>query len=260
MHKDVMGLLGRLGLKDRESRIYLACLRERDGLFVFEIAKATRVTRSTVDLTVRRLVQRGFLNKVKVGRRLRYFAQPPEAVLFRQKQLVEDLEQVVPMLATIGGQKKDTEIFYFEGSEGFRQVFDDILLHLRFAPADQRDLLAFSSGADSLRLFPNVQKIFIDKRIKAGAWYKAIATHESMKVVGWDNDPKALRRIKYMPPQVSGFRSEMAIYTDNVVLYSPVKPIGGVIIRNEKIAASMRALFTLVWGLLPEQETAPAAQ
>ena len=120
MYKDIMALLGRMGLKDREGRVYLACLKHKDGLFIYEIAKETRIGRSTADLIVKRLVQRGLLNKVKVGRRLRFFAQAPEAVLFRQKQLVEDLEQVVPILVGLGGQKKDMEILYFEGVQGFR--------------------------------------------------------------------------------------------------------------------------------------------
>src|SRR5271168_3400501 len=116
MRKDIMALFGRLGLKDRERRIYIACLRYKAGLFLYEIARETRITRSTVDLTVRRLLQHGFLNKVKVGRRQRYFALAPEALLFRQKQLTEDLEQVVPLLANIGGGKKDMDILHFEGA------------------------------------------------------------------------------------------------------------------------------------------------
>jgi predicted DNA-binding transcriptional regulator len=161
MHKDTISLLGRMGLKNRESRIYLTCLRHKDGLFIYEIAKETRITRSTVDLNVRRLVQRGFLNKIMTGRRFRFFAQAPEAILFRQKQLVEDLEQVVPMLNKIGGEKKDMEILYFEGAQGYKQVHDHALLHIKFSPSSKKDLLSFSSGANSMRLYPNMRKEFM---------------------------------------------------------------------------------------------------
>jgi len=252
MHKDIIGLLKRMGLKDRESRIYLTCLRHKDGLFIFEIAKETRITRSTVDLTVRRLLQRGLLNKVKVGRRVRFFAQAPEAVLFRQKQLVEDLEQVVPMLAKIGGEKKEMEILYFEGAQGFRQVHDDILLQTKFASGPKKDILSFASGADSIRLYPDIQKLFINKRVKNGIWYKGLAPKNSAHVREWLSDPKSLRTVKYMPADMDAFHIDAQIYADNVMLYSPTQPIGGVIIRNQKIADSMRALFNLVWKLLPE--------
>ncbi len=253
MHKDIIALLKRMGLKDRESRIYLACLRHRDGLFIYEIAKETRIMRSTVDLTVRRLLQRGFLNQVKVGRRLRFFAEAPEAVLFRQKQLVEDLEQVVPMLAKIGGEKKEMEILYFEGGAGFRQVHNDILLQAKFATELKKEVLGFSSGADSIRLFPDMQKNYINKRVRSGIRYKAIAPQSSVGVREWSNDEKALRSVKYLPDDSWQFRIETQIYADNVMLYSPSQPVGGVIIRNEKIADSMRALFKLVWDLLPDK-------
>lgn len=252
MHKDIMGLLGRVGLKDRERRIYIACLRHKSGLFIFEIARETRITRSTVDLTVRRLVQHGFLNKVKSGRRLRYFALAPEALLFRQKQLAEDLEQVVPMLANIGGEKKDMEILHFEGTEGLRRIHQDVLLHLRFAPPEKKDLLSFSSGANVMRIFPDMQKIFINKRIKLGSWYRAISTPESANVPEWTNNAKQLREVKYVSDKDFNWSMTTEIYADNVMIYSPMPPIGGVIIRNEKIADSMRALFYLMWRLLPD--------
>jgi|GEM_PF-1261654 predicted DNA-binding transcriptional regulator len=254
MHKDIKELMRRLGLKEREGRIYLTCLQYKNGLFIFEIAKLTRIMRSTVDLTVRRLVQRGFLNRIKVGRRLRFMADAPEALLFRQKQLVEDLEQVVPMLAKLGSQKQETEVIYFEGGEGYVRAYEDVLLNLTFAEGEKKDLLSFSSGVDALRLYPNMQKQFINKRIKAGAWYKAIAPQDSRKVREWVSDPKALRVVKYMPEGTKRFNIDMQTYADNVMLYSPAPPAGGVVIRNAKIAESMRSLFALVWSLLPEEK------
>ncbi|MGE4350588.1 MAG: helix-turn-helix domain-containing protein [Bdellovibrionales bacterium] len=252
MYKDIKAILKRIGLKDQEARVYLTCLRYKDGLFIYEIAKEISVGRTTVDLMVKRLVHQGVLNRVKVGRRFRFFALAPEALLFRQKQLVEDLEQVVPMLSILGGQRKDMEILYFEGTQGIRQVHDDILLNVKFAQGEKRNLLCFSSSPDFMRVFPDAQKVFIDKRIKCGAWFKAIATRESVGVPIASNDPKALRAMKYMPKGTNPFRMEMYAYADSVMIYSTVKPIGGVIIRNEKIADSLRALFTLVWSLLPE--------
>lgn len=251
MYKDIMNLLARAGLKNREGRVYLACLQNKDGLFIYEIARETKMGRSTVDQVVKRMVQRGFLNKVKVGRRTKFFAKPPEAVLFQQKQLVEDLEQVVPMLSKIGGQKKDMEILYFEGPLGLRQVHEDILLNVKFAHGEKRDLRGFSSGPDYTRVFPDAQKVFIDKRIKLGSWFRAVATRESIDVAISTNDPKALRAMKYLPEGFKPFRMEVYAYADNVTIYSTTPPIGGVIIRNEKIADSVRALFNLVWGLLP---------
>lgn len=251
MHKDILALLGRLGLKEREVRVYLCCLRYKDGLFTYEIVNETKVQRSTVNLIVKRLVKRGFLNQVKIGRRIKYFAQDPEAVLFRQKQLVQDLEKVVPLLGKIGGERKDMEILYFEGVEGYKQIQQDILLHLKFAEGEKRALKGFYSSSGYLKIFPEAQKAFIQKRIQMGVWGKTIATASASNQPEWSNDPKMLREFKFIPDDEFPFKMMIETYGDNVMLYSPEKPIGGVVIRNEKIADSMRVLFDLLWRLLP---------
>ena len=130
-------------------------------------------------------------------------------------------------------------------------MHNDILLNIRFAQGQKRDLLSFTSGPDFLRLFPDAQKVFINKRIKLGSWFRAIGTKESIAASVSTNDPKALRAMKYMPEGTEPFRMEVYAYADSVMLYSTTPPIGGVIIRNEKIADSVRALFNLVWKLLP---------
>ena len=247
-----MELLSRVGLKNRESKIYLTCLGFKDGLFIHEIAKHTRITRSTVDLTARRLAQRGFLNKVKVGRRFRFFALAPDAVLFRQKQLVEDLEQVVPILQKVSGTKKDMEIVYYEGAAGYKQIYDDALLQIKFSTGFKKDILSFSSGYEGKSLYPNIQKQFINKRIKTGAWYKAIAPQSSSLVPEWISDPKENRVVKYLPDGNYPFTIDIQIYADTTAMYSTTPPIGGVVIRNERITQSMRALFHHMWKLLPE--------
>jgi hypothetical protein len=191
------------------------------------------------------------LHKIKVGRRWRFMADAPEALLFRQKKLVEDLEQAVPVLAQLGGQRQETEVIYFEGAEGYVRIHEDVLLNLKFAEGEKKDLFAFASGTDAIKLFPNMQKQFIAKRIKNGSWYKGIAPQDSRGVREWTSDTKALRLVKYFPEGFGRFPIDIQIYADNVMLYSPTPPVGGVVIRNAKIAESMRNLFALVWALLP---------
>jgi sugar-specific transcriptional regulator TrmB len=250
MQKDILRLLIRLGLKDREARIYLTCLASSDGLFLHQIVQRTKIIRSSVDLMVKRLAQRGFLNRIKVGRRFRFFAQSPEALLFRQRQLAEDFERAVPLLSNIGGQKKDAEIFFFEGAQGFRDVHNEALLNIKFAEGQKKDILALASGTDSMRLFPDMQRVFIEKRIRNGSWYKAIVPASSQNVKEYRSDPKALREIKSIPSDSFKFHIEMQIYADNVMIYSPVAPVSGVIIRNEKVADSLRSLFYVIWGMV----------
>ncbi len=251
MFQDVVMMLSRLGLKEKDGSVYLVCLHFKEGLFVHEIVKETKLKRSTVDVVLERLIELGFMNKIKIGRRFKYIAQSPEAMLFKQEEVLEDFRTILPMLSNLGAQKGETEIRFFEGRKGLTQVYDDILMKTKFATGDHRKLVGFSSGVDFIKVFPKIQKDFINKRIKMGVDYQSIVSTKSIGVDEYMTDPSQLREIKHVDSNLFPFKSVFEIYADSVMIYSPQKPIGGVIIRNEKIADSMRSLFYLVWNLLP---------
>lgn len=250
MFRDVLSLLGRMGLRDAESRIYMVCLASDQGLFTHEIVKQTKLKRSTIDVMVKRLLQDGFLTKIKLGRRFQFQAQKPESLLFRQEELVEDWRQVIPVLKRIHTSNAKTEVLFFEGADGLQQVLDDILLHMKLAPEDKKEILALASGAEWTHLLPDVEKKFIAKRIKHGIHYRVLGTKTSKNVEAFQNNPKKLRRAKFIDDRLS-FIGDIQIYADNVSIYSLAKPVGGVIIRNPALAASLRSLLDFVWDLVP---------
>jgi len=55
-----------------------------------------------------------------------------------------------------------------------------------------------------------------------------------------------------MSDKFNKFQVDINVCADSLILYSPTPPIGGVIIRNAKIAEAMRTLFTMVWDMMPE--------
>lgn len=79
MFQDVISLLGRMGLKEKDAHVYLTCLHFPQGLYVHEIVRETGMNRSTVDVVLERLVAAGFANRLRTGSRDRYLAQSPEA-------------------------------------------------------------------------------------------------------------------------------------------------------------------------------------
>lgn len=251
MHKDILLLLAQMGFKERESRIYLTCLKYKDGLFIHQIVKETKIQRSTTVLVIQRLIQRGFIQRSKAGRRFKFFALAPEAILFRQRQWTEDFEKILPLLAQADQPPQDMEILHFEGMDGFKQTQQDILLRLQTAKGEKRVLLGFYGSAEYLKIFPEAQRAFIRKRVQMGIWGRAIATQKAADRPEWSNDPKMLREFKFVADKDFPFQMIVEIYADSVMLYSPIKPIGGIIIRNSRIAQSMRALFKLLWSLLP---------
>lgn len=252
MNNNALSILNRIGLKDKDAKVYLACLRFRGGLYVKDIVKETSLVRSTVDVIIDRLIEKGFLNKVKVENRFKYIAQRPEAVLFRQEELLRDFKEIVPDLSLLGGENANSEIRFFEGEDGFREIHRDILMKLKFSKGKGRQLLSFTSGLDVLNIFPDLQKRFIEKRVEMGVQYRCIVPMSSTSVYEYQSAPEVMREIKSIEEEKFPFKVTLEIYSDSVMIFSPRKPYGGAVITNPEISSSMRALFELVWSLLPD--------
>ncbi len=97
-----------------------------------------------------------------------------------------------------------------------------------------------------------MQRRFVEKRVKMGVWFRGIIPQDSADVFEYKKDKKYLRDVKHVDSKLFPFKATFETYGDYVMIYSPTKPYGGVVIHNQKIADSMRSLFYLVWHLLPE--------
>ena len=252
MFQDVALMFTKMGLKEKDAAVYLVCLHFKEGLYVHEITKKTKIKRSTVDVILERLIYEGYISKIKVGNRYKYFAQNPESILFKQEEILENFRAILPALSRLSGQKGETEIRFFEGKKGIREIHDDILLRLKFSEGREREIVSFVSATDTRKIFPDMQSRFVDKRVKMGVWFKGITPQSSANVFEYKNDPEYLRVVKHVDDKKFPFKATFETYADSIMIYSPTKPFGGVVIRNHKIADSMRSLFYLVWDLLPE--------
>ena len=134
MYQDAFDALGKLGLKRDEAKVYLACLRNKGGLFVHEIAGQTKVKRSTVDLILRRLAGKGFLNSFREGARRKFVAAAPETLVFDFQRSLEDFRAFIPMLMRLGSNSEQTRVTFHEGAKGVKAVFDDIVLTMKNLP------------------------------------------------------------------------------------------------------------------------------
>ena len=114
MPENIRKTLNRIGLKDPEIRVYLICLENKQGLFVAEIARETSIKRSTVNLILDRLSEKGFVTYHLDGNRKLFSAESPEALLFNLEESLTDLRGLIPLLRITSGADKKTKIRFFE--------------------------------------------------------------------------------------------------------------------------------------------------
>lgn len=248
--QDLLHLFTRLGVKPQEARIYLACLRHPAGLFTHEIVEQTSLNRSTANLMIDRLIGQGYLAKAKRGGRYQFFATPPQNLLMRQEALIGDFRDLLPLLSRLGPTTQEMEVRFFEGPAGIHQMWEICLNELMIAEGEGRELLNISSGQDVVRVFPTIERDFITHRVKAGIPIRIIAPSDAAASSAYDVSAKQLRDARYFDKKTYPFNIDINIYGQCVSIGSPSAPIGGMIMKNDRIAKSMRTLFNMLWLFL----------
>lgn len=250
MQLNVSTVFQHLGLKKEETKVYLACLKKKDGLRVQEIAKETGIKRSTVNLIIERLLQKGFITYYLDGARRVFTAEPPELLAYNFENVLGELKNFIPILKTVSGVEIPTKVRFFDGKEDIEKIYADVLLTLRMQSRENNELLAVSSGKDVFKVMPNHQKQFIDKRVKEGIPIRWIAPEsEISRSLG--NSKEEQRKIKFFDNQKYQFHIELDIYANSVAFFSLDDSPGGVIIESKELSSSLRSFFNLVWDLLP---------
>ncbi len=247
--QDAAPLLETLGLKRNEGRIYLCCLRAPRGLFVHEIVRETGVKRSSVNVILARLVERQFIHTVREGNRRKFLAQPPESLIFTLEKNLSDLRKVLPALLLLQNRKDEARVRFFQGACGLRQIYDDMLLAASLLPVGARTLYAISSGTEIMKVLPDIQRQFVDRRVKDRIRVNMIAARRPAHAT-WPSDKKACRETRYYDSSKYPFQIELTVYGNKVAFLSPFRPVSGVIIENRAMAGSLLSLHKMLWDML----------
>ncbi len=253
MYQDAFDALGKMGLKRPDAKVYLACLKAPAGLFVHEIVTSTKIKRSTVDLILRRLTAKNILSSFREGQRRKFTATAPEKILFAFQREMEDFKAVLPLLARLGNEDDQTRVTFHEGVPGLRTLFDEIILTLQDLPLPERVLHCITSNREIERLNPRFRKQFIDRRVQNRIRVEMIA-QRGTPTETWASSTRDLRITKMFDGQKYPLGMEVDVVHDRLILMSFRKPVGGLVVRNRVLAASMRSIFRLVWDLLGPPE------
>ena len=132
MWKIIKQNLEKIGFKENEIKVYLACLQFPQGLLVVDIVKQTNIKRGTVNLILERLTKAGYVTFYLDGHRKRYQAENLETIIFNFEENLKELKSILPLLLKPSPQQK-TKVRFFQGKDGLEQIFYDILLSCKLA-------------------------------------------------------------------------------------------------------------------------------
>ncbi len=162
--------LQKLNFDKKEADVYLALL-ELGEANIEQIAKKSKIKRTTVYHVIEALKTKGYIEMAKIGKKTLFYAQNPNKIKekLEEKKLV--LDKIMPGLLSITNTiDKKPKIRYFEGKEGIREIYKDTLKH------HDQEMLVWTTE-DILEYFDVdwLWKYYVIKRVKNKIWQRTIA-------------------------------------------------------------------------------------
>lgn len=239
--------LQEIGLSEKESLIYIHLLKV-DQASIADIAKDTKINRTTVYPVLDTLMTKGFVEEANENGKVFYQARTPdriESFLEEQKVKLEEQENtakdMIPRLKGIMREKGQRPIIeYYEGREAIMN-------------ASKNFYEGETEGGDVYIIFPRdeIENLFSEKerqsakerRVKKNVSTKTIYTYTKGDYVSPDNPGKRYR----IDPKEFPISSDIAVYGDKVRIYILGEKLGTVYIKSKDVADTLRSLFKLAF-------------
>ncbi|OHA66812.1 MAG: hypothetical protein A3C04_02810 [Candidatus Wildermuthbacteria bacterium RIFCSPHIGHO2_02_FULL_45_25] len=236
--------LRKLGLKEKEVRIYLAGL-ELGPNTVQNIAQKAGVTRPTCYEIIQSLEERGLFSQEQRGKKRYFAAQSPEKILHLlriQKREIEEKErEFIRIIAALESQyaaKDHKGISIFHGEEGINLLYEKI----SFAASPQ--IFVITSQHDARHEEKRTQAY---EQIK-----KRLGRIEAKEIVVNAKGPKrpfAYGDRSYIINSAVPFRGTLVLFEQAV--FFPDEKTEGHLIESSHLISLTKSLAFLLWEYLP---------
>ena len=251
-------ILEKLGLSEKEAKVYLAALELAQDT-VQNIAKKAGVNRPTAYFILERLMQLGLISTLDEGKKKLFVAENPkelENLLDEQKQEIENHkkeldENMNQLLAIYNAKLGKPVVKYFEGKDGLEAMdrYGRDKLHkgsevLSISPIDMME-----------KQFPARRQDAVNERIQLGIKSRAIYTHADGDVLKARNK-EMLRESIYVPREKLPVDASLVIYPGwgiKLFYYDVAKPYG-VVIEDLGFTKNFTLIFELAWAGAKIQE------
>lgn len=233
-------LLQRIGLNEKEAKIYLTLLNLKESPISF-IAKKSNLKRPTVYVILEALEKNGFVSHFKREKVLYYRASDPKLILESERNKIQDLERALPELQSIQSQFEIVpQMSVYQGKNGLIQIMEDTL-------NTKEELLCWCDVDLAINtILSDYFPTYLEKKIKKNIWLKGIFTHNEGGLRHKKNQVSELREVYLVPKEKFPFKNEINIYDDKVAIISHQDAVG-VIIQNKSIADTQKAIFNLAF-------------
>lgn len=257
MNKQPVDTLRSAGLSEKGATVYLALL-ELGGAFPSQIAKHTKLKRSTVYEILDDLAIKGLISELEKRNKYFYSIEHPnrlihlsERSIMRAQEGKEKLQELLPVLEGLyAGATDKPKVSYFEGVTGVMEIYQD-----HTAGENKYEMLGFVNVAELMRFLPQKKyREYVLRKQKLGIKTRGIIpdTPEDRayeKTIYRNTSKKILPKVRRIPKEAFPWKGDITIYGANkisIVNFNENQVVG-IIITSGTIHQMMRMIFELAW-------------
>lgn len=238
-----------LGMSDKESKVYLACL-EVGNATANQISTKSGISRSTTYFLLDGLASKGFVSYLDKGKVRHYAAEGPDFLLKRGKQNLSAVEKGMPELQRLWRESTSDQprVRYFRGLNNIKRMYDE-LLDLRW-----KNYLVFGS----VKFWAKTDKEwfwdYMKRRSSAGVHVKLIVedSPEAREQQEVENKLGGTE-VKFVPPnftQVRRLTSDVTVLPDRVIFQNYGRDMTSTVLHSRESADLMRLQHEMLWKML----------
>lgn len=240
----IKAILQKLGLSETEARVYTAILKLGSGT-VSTISKMAGSHRPTIYKSLSLLIEKNLVSRSRLGKRTVYVAEKPTVLSSLFEVFQDDFKQALPDLLKLYSRAKHRPIIrYFEGKEGVRHIYIDLLETVKRGGIIYR----YESPKDykkNKKLYP---RLYLERAGDHSEIEKFVITN---KKTHEQRRPQLERYSKYVPPSEDPFEYNITqiIYGDKVA-FIDYDAETACIIESAKFAQFQQRIFRLLFSSL----------
>ena len=245
--------LQQIGLSEKEAEVYVALL-QYENASVSELAKQTKVNRTTIYPVLETLAKKGLVSEVQVDKKTNYQAEPPERLetfVERQKIVLDEnakrLNDIIPQLKSIQRESGERPVVkYFEGREGIISSSEELY------SSDEETGIAYLVYPKDLLLglfkkeeTDKYKKVRLGKKVKSKVLY---TYKDGIIPSSEDGDRIKIDENKYP------IKCDISVIGNLVRINTLNEKLSAIVIRSKDFADTMRSILKLSFDNLESQK------
>jgi len=238
--------LQEIGLSDKEATVYLALLQVENSS-ISDLAKKTKINRTTVYPVLQSLQKKGLASEAQVGKTIHYQAAPPERLetfVERQKVVLEErsarLKDIIPQIKSIAREEGERPVVkIFEGRDGAISAYQEFYDF----PKGESKNGHFAINSDLL------EEVFTEKEMER---FRVLRTDKDIRTTVVYNRKAGARNFeksdstRHLDSTTFPITCDIGIIDDRVVISTLGDKISSILIKSKDVANTLSSLIKFI--------------